>query len=117
MQRLQFIGVFRRFGIKTNWHGFPEKTILLNEIKNKEEKIVSDHLWFNYTKGFQKLGELKEGDTIEFHARVRKYAKGYVNNREYIDEREIDYKLSNPTKFKRIDNSFDYNEKTRVVEK
>ena len=28
------------------------------------------------------------------------YVKGYVNNREYIDEREIDYKLSHPTKVK-----------------
>jgi hypothetical protein len=63
---------------------------------------VADHLWFNYTKGFQALGILVEGDVIEFYARVREYTKGYVNYREMIDEREIDYKLSYPTKFRKV---------------
>jgi hypothetical protein len=31
------------------------------------------------TKGFDALGELKQGDRIEFHARVKEYVKGYVD--------------------------------------
>jgi hypothetical protein len=94
--RLKFEGKFERYGTKTNYKGFPERTILLKDIRIDRKdgnggKIIADHLWFNYTKGFQKLGELKTGDIIQFWARVKKYVKGYVN------EREIDFKLSYPT--------------------
>jgi hypothetical protein len=97
-ERSSFIGTFKRYGTKTNYKGFPEKTILLINIKNIEGKVVSDHLWFNFTKQFEKLGELKEGDMVSFDARVKTYIKGYVNFREEIDNRELDYKLSHPTK-------------------
>lgn len=36
-------------------------------------ELVTDQLWFNYTKGFLTLGELKEGDLIKFNARVKNY--------------------------------------------
>jgi hypothetical protein len=100
-QREKFIGIFERFGTKINYKGFPESTILLKNIKNLSEKKIADHLWFNYTKQFQKLDNLKQGDIIEFEARVKQYVKGYVNYREWIDNREIDYKLSYPTKIKK----------------
>ncbi|MFA5234070.1 MAG: hypothetical protein WC390_06675 [Sulfurimonas sp.] len=101
-ERFKVWAVFERYGSKTNYHGFPDKTILLKNITDCDGKILTDHLWFNNTKGIQKLGELNAGDVIEFEARVLPYCKGYVNNREYIDEREIDYKLSHPTKFRKI---------------
>jgi hypothetical protein len=96
--RSSFVGTFKRYGTKTNYNGFPEKTILLVDIKSAEGRAVSDHLWFNFTKQFEKLGELKEGDIVSFDARVRTYIKGYVNFREEIDNRELDYRLSHPTK-------------------
>ena len=65
-------------------------------------RVVTDHLWFNDTKGFRGLGELIEGDIIQFDARVRPYVKGYVSPRRYIDERELDYRLSHPTKMKKL---------------
>jgi len=49
-------------------------------------------------------GELKQGDKVEFHARVKEYVKGYVNYRDDIDESEIDYKLSHPTKIRKYEN-------------
>jgi len=101
-ERTTFIGVFERYGTKTNWNGYPENTILLKEIKNSFGKIISDHIWFSFTKGFQKLGKLENGDIIQFQARVKPYVKGYVNHSDYIDEREIDYKLNNPTKIQKI---------------
>ena len=100
--RCRFKGIFERYGKKTNYKGFPETTVLLKEIR-KGDKIVSDHLWFSLTKGFQKLGELKQGDVVEFDARVTEYLKGYKGYREDVDKPlETDYRLSFPTKFSKI---------------
>ena len=98
--RKTFIATFKRYGAKTSWHGFLEKTILLIDTKDENGKIVANHIWFSNTKGFQKLGELKEGNKIQFDARVKDYIKGYVRESEFIDERKIDYKLNNPTKIR-----------------
>lgn len=102
-KRMKFTAVFKRFGSKINWHGYPEETILLTNVTDMNENQITDHIWFSYTKGFQKIGELKEGDKIEFFARVRNYVKGYVRHSDYIDNRTIDYKLNNPTKIRRIE--------------
>lgn len=100
--RGKFTGTFVRCGTKPGWKGNIDTTILLKDIKDMNGNIVSSHLWFNCTKGFMALGELNEGEMIEFFARVKPYVKGYVNNREFTDEREIDYKLSHPTKVRRV---------------
>ena len=103
--RKTFVGVFERYGSKTNWHGFPENTILLVKVKDGNSKIVADHIWFRMTKGFEKLGELKDGDRLQFDARVKPYVKGYVGYREEIrweKPPQQDYKLNNPTKIKRL---------------
>lgn len=106
-ERLTFTGTFVRFGKKgrfrpkkvgDEWIDYDE-TVLLQNIRNREGRAVTDHLWFNYTKGFAGLGDLHEGDVIQFDARVKPYVKGYVNHRDYIDDREVDYKLSHPTRF------------------
>ncbi len=89
-----FTGIFERLGSKNGWFG--QRTVLLKDIKNKDGEVVTDHLWFNLTKGFQKL-HMRNGDLIQFDARVKAYVKGYNN----IDKR-IDYKLSYPTKLKKI---------------
>lgn len=98
---MRFTGIFERFGLKDGWQGVSETTVLLRDIRNDWGKIVCDHLWFNYTKGFQRLGELKQGDIIEFQARIMPYVKGYINYREETDNRELDYKLSYPTRLKK----------------
>lgn len=40
---------------------------------------------------------------MQFDARVKEYEKGYVNYRQGIDERTVDYRLSHPTKIKKLD--------------
>jgi len=95
--RKGFIGVFERYGTKTNFKGFLERTILLKEVSDGKN-VVTDHIWFTMTKGFEALGDLNNGDKVEFCARVKEYVKGYVNRRDYVDDREIDYRLSHPTK-------------------
>ena len=101
-KRRTFQGFFVRYGTKNNWYGFPVKTLLFKDIINGTGKILTDHLWFNKTKGFEKLGKLNEGDLTQFDARIREYVKGYVNYHKMIDDRCIDYRLSHPTKIKLV---------------
>jgi hypothetical protein len=103
--RKTFNGLFKRYGTKYNWHGFPETTILLVDIKDNSDKIITDHIWFKQTKGFIAISPLTEGDLIEFEARVKDYIKGYHGRKaeEYGEENyELDYKLNFPTKIRKI---------------
>ncbi len=105
-ERHTFVGTFERYGSKKNYHGFPETTILLKNIKMKDTKeIITDHLWFNFTKGFRGLGNMETGELIQFNARVKPYVKGYQGYREEIARGvSVDYKLSHPNKISRIIN-------------
>lgn len=97
-----FTGEFVRTGLKSGYRGELE-TLLLTNVKDSNNKVVTDHLWFNYTKGFKNLGELKEGDLIKFDARVKEYEKGYKGYRDDVYKPiEIDYKLSHPTKLSKL---------------
>lgn len=97
-----FTGTFIRTGCKNGYRG-QVKTVLLGDIKDKNGVILTDHLWFNYTKGFEDLGELEEGDTIQFNARCREYEKGYKGYMDNVYKPiEKDYKLSYPTKIKKL---------------
>ena|SRR5687768_8356115 len=104
-QRKKFKAVVTRFGKKVNYNGYTDTTILLTGIVDSETNIVvTDHHWFAYTKGFEKA-HLKEGDTVEFEARVKMYKKGYVNRKLSINNRQSDYKLSHPTNIRVTKNS------------
>lgn len=97
--RKRFQGTVDSFGTKSGWK-YPLPTILLiNVIGLSTNQLITDHLWFNLTKGFSKL-DLKEGDIIKFDARVKSYYRGYKGYKEEIQWEhpiELDYKLSHPT--------------------
>ena len=99
-----FTGTFERFGTKTEF-GYLKETVLLLNIKNPSGQIVADHLWFNRTKGFKSL-HLSEGDVLQFDARVKPYVKGYKGwdlEKQLLNPLQKDYKLSHPTKFRKIE--------------
>ncbi len=101
--RKKFRAVFARIGKKVNYKGYSEETILLKNIVDLEtNKMMTDHVWFSFTKGFEKA-LLKEGDSLEFEARVKEYRKGYLNKKYKINNTTNDYKLSNPTKIKKVE--------------
>ncbi len=101
-ERKKFQAIFVKLGTKAGYHGYSQETVLLKHIIDTETKtIITDHVWFSYTKGFQIPG-LVEGSPIEFEARIKIYTKGYVNPRYKIDQRTTDYKLSHPTKIRLI---------------
>ena len=101
-KRKKFKAIFDRVGKKVNYKGYSEETILLKNIIDIESnKIVADHVWFNYTQGFVKAS-LSAGDIVEFEARVKEYRKGYVNRNYQINNSTTDFKLSNPTRIKKV---------------
>lgn len=96
--RKKFRAIFERVGKKTNYKGYSEDTILLKNVIDLEtNRVVADHLWFSYTKGFEAIN-LTAGTIIEFEARVKEYKKGYVNRSLNLNARKTDFKLSHPTK-------------------
>lgn len=100
--RKKFKAVFSKIGKKKNFKGYSEDTILLTHITDVASgKVVAYHVWFAYTTGFEKAF-LKEGDWLEFEARVKEYRKGYVNRDLKINRQTMDYKLSHPTKIKKL---------------
>ena len=101
--RKKFKATFERLGKKTNYKGYSEDTILLKNIIDIEtNRVVADHLWFRYTKGFEAI-TLTDGVLLEFEARVKEYKKGYVNRALHINNSKTDFKLSHPTKIKKLE--------------
>lgn len=97
-----FTGEFVRTGWKSGYKGDLPTLLLINVRRKSDNKIMTDHLWFNLTKRFEQVG-LNEGDKVQFDARVKKYEKGYRGYREDVyKEVENDYKLSHPTKIIKI---------------
>lgn len=104
-QRKKFTAIFSRIGKKTNYRGYMEETILLTDIVDLEtNSVVTEHVWFTFTKGFQD-SRMKTGDRIQFEARIKKYLKGYVNRGLGFKKRQVDYRLSNPTKITVVETS------------
>jgi len=98
-----FYGTFEKRSTKNGYKGIVE-TILLKDITDASNNILTDHLWFNLTKGFEKV-DLKPGDKIKFKARVKEYEKGYKGYRDDVYKPiESDYKLSYPSKIEKVIN-------------
>jgi hypothetical protein len=101
-ERKRYQAHFDRIGKKTNFKGYSEDTILLKNILELEtNRVVADHVWFTFTQGFMKAA-INPGDRIEFEARSKRYEKGYVNKPLRINSQTSDYKLSNPTKIRKV---------------
>lgn len=96
-ERHTFTAEFVRFGFKNGYKG-PEKTVLLKDVKLNDE-ILCDHLWFNFTKGFEQC-DLNEGDVVQFDGRITSYEKGYKGwneEKQLLAPISTDYKIERPT--------------------
>jgi len=92
--RMSFTAKVGRFGTKKNYHGFPEDTICLCNVKDLEGNELTDHIWFTVGKTINNLN-LSVEDVIKFDARVSGYRKGYYKN-------DYDFKLNNISKIELI---------------
>lgn len=86
-ERHVFTATFIRFGFRDGYKGLV-KTILLQDVL-LDGKVVTDHLWFDLTKGFESA-DLLPGDEVEFCARVSIYEKGYKGYRNDVFGRPIE---------------------------
>ena len=91
-----FYGTFNRFGQRSNGR----ITILLTDIKDYKGNIITDHIWFPYTKSFYKVN-LYNGCVICFQSKVELYFKGNLN-----DKLQLDFNLSDPTYVKEVTGGF-----------
>lgn len=100
--RLTIQGKVNKFSTRSNrW--FTDITVLLTDIINvKTGKKLTDHLWFVCGKW---SSNIKENDSIQLDARVKPYLKGYGS----WDEKNLDYKLSNPSKVKILNRNHESN--------
>jgi hypothetical protein len=96
-EKRSFLATFVRFGSKSGYQGYKQETLLFSNIVDlSTNRVVTDHAWFNLTKGFERL-KLSPGTKVTFDARVKEYQKGYVNRRYGLDKRKKDFRLSHPT--------------------
>lgn len=102
-KRMTFRGLFDHIKYFDGYMG-KEKKIKLINITDKNDTLMAESLWFNYTKGFADLGILQKNDIIEFNGRCKEYVAGHLDyeGEEYIPYHDA-YKISNPTKIKKID--------------
>jgi len=95
---MQFVATFVKYGTYRS-NGVVGRSILLQNLKTVSGQLLSDHIWINYTAGFDAIGELFKGDKIRFTAIVKTYLKGYFGRN--IDDRlkretGLDYRLAFP---------------------
>lgn len=96
-QRFRISATVSKFGSKKSYKG-SLCTILLTDVTNLLTKIIiADHIWLTCGKWSENL---KEGDIINFDARVGQYVKGYEGFRDDIYDKPLtlDYKFERPTK-------------------
>lgn len=73
-QRWYFYATVGRCGRTVTPKGKVQNTLLLKDIYSLQRELLTDHSWIFYTSDLQKIG-LKEGDRIQFSARVLCYQK------------------------------------------
>lgn len=105
-KRHRFRGEFIRFGEKDGWWSGNNVTVLLRNIcLVPGEDQVADDLWFSWTSGFQRLGDLEAGDLVEFDARAIKVVKGYRGDDFLLQEEKpprTAWMLSRPTRIEKV---------------
>jgi hypothetical protein len=95
--RKKFRAHFSKIGKKVNYKGYSEETLLLTNVTDADtNEPVADHVWFTYSKAFEKV-MAHAGSWITFEARVKEYTKGYVNRSMGLNKKRKDLKLSHPT--------------------
>ena len=103
-KRCTFTAVFWQYGTFCS-HCVAGRTILLKFVRDVKGNLLADHMWINYTRAFDAVGEFRQGEFVSFDASVGKYIKGYFGER--IEDRldhpaREDYRLKFPHHVKKL---------------
>ncbi|WP_426451799.1 hypothetical protein ACP26L_06750 [Paenibacillus sp. S-38] len=94
-EMVEIKGVFTADYVKTFSSKRGRKgTVLLLNVKNEDDLLLTDHIWIYSNPELTELN-LVEGERIIFRAKVVKYTKGQLN------DKQEDYKLTNISCVKR----------------
>jgi hypothetical protein len=106
-ERYKYKATFERFGKREGYKGWIKTVLLADLIDGRTHKLISDHLWMDCGKRFDKL-DLTNGDMIQFEARTKIYKKGYEGYNEFGEKcyATIDYGLSYPSKIVKLSLSY-----------
>jgi len=104
-QRFHFCAKFQKYGLKPGTVQ-PTETIILTDITRVDTgECVAEHVWVTETKRFRALGQLNEGDFLEFFATVTQYEGGY-RGRDIVKllacPPRVDYWLYKITEVRRV---------------
>lgn len=104
-RRYRFRAEFVRYGVKPGWKG-ATATVLVRRVRLVATgNTVAAHLWLNWTKGFEALGDLTYGDRIEFDARAVLPETGY-RGRDFLRRAENLHRtvwtLTHPSRVRRV---------------
>lgn len=98
--RIVVIATVGRRAKKSGYRGDVE-TLLLTDLKSPDGEVLTDHKWLTAGKW---ASALKEGQIIQFEARVGQYERGYFGQREGVFvPHSTDFQLERPTKVKVIE--------------
>lgn len=95
-KRFEYTSTFQKFGIKSGYKS-SLPTFIVTNVKDNNGRLITDHLWLNFTTVFNQFGWLQPGDIVKFSGRVDTYYKGYHKN-------QLDYRLTYPSKVSVIRN-------------
>ena len=93
-----FEATIDRIGSKTNFHGFPEETLLLLDVNIKYTGEIIDHVWIGKTKNTEPLFDIAKSMTdkikVSFYRKILEYRKcGQIYDGLKLVGEEIDYKI------------------------
>lgn len=108
-----YTGMFYKYSVRRTRGGSYKRTVLIKNIRDSDNRLIADHVWFRCTTDFVILGILEKGDILQFKSRIKMYLKGYVNVKEGIDNRRTEYTFTQPSSVKMVKKVNDYEAQRR----
>lgn len=101
-KRFRVTGEVSRFGKRKAFKGPDLETVCIEWLRGESGNLLADHIWLTVGSQLKAL-KLKVGDKVSFSARSTSYVKGYKGRRKSVSKpMELDYRLSNATKFIKV---------------
>lgn len=100
-KKVKVVGTLDKYGLKSKYRGGDTITLLLKDIRIELEgkTIETEHAWLSAGKWFEKAN-LTVGSQVEMNCHVKEYIKGYVDHRNFVDERHVDIGINRASQIK-----------------
>lgn len=99
-------GTFSKSDVNRNEYGKLKAFLILVNVRDKDENLITNKLILDYRPNFRNLNELHKGDVIKFKGRPKIYFSGYFGSNPVMQEKypvKKDYKITVPSKVELIE--------------